>query len=82
MLGKKYGYSPKFIRMKTMHIFLYYLIYEYPKYQISKSVFSENLKKQGFMYDDLVDIDLNIYNVDINWKMFIPPLPKHKGKLV
>ncbi|XP_058798386.1 general transcription factor 3C polypeptide 1 [Phymastichus coffea] len=78
-LGKKYGYCPKFVRLKAMHIFLYYLIYDHTEKPESKSDFFEHLRQQGYSSDDLPDKNVDVYSKEINWKMLIPPLPKHRG---
>ncbi|KAJ8670622.1 hypothetical protein QAD02_001881 [Eretmocerus hayati] len=77
-IGKKHGYTPKFIRMKTMHLFLFYLIYDHPKKEIPKDNFLRNLEQQGYSDID-IDDHVSIYSTEIGWKMFVPPLPEHRG---
>jgi len=79
--GKCYGLSPKFIRMRTMHILLFYLVYDHPGIpKLSQQKQVEILKSNGYeINDDLIQEFSTIYNTEVNWKMFIPPLPKHSG---
>ncbi|XP_011696801.1 PREDICTED: general transcription factor 3C polypeptide 1 isoform X2 [Wasmannia auropunctata] len=79
--GKHYGFSPKFVRMRMMHILLFYLVYDHPGVpKLSQQEQVKILKSKGYeMDDDLVQEFSTIYNTDVSWKMFIPPLPKHIG---
>ncbi|CAB0041962.1 unnamed protein product [Trichogramma brassicae] len=80
MHGRNYGYSPKFIRMKEMHIFLYYLVHDHPGICYPRDVFLDILKSENLSEDDefLNDVK-NVYSKEIGWKMFVPPLPDHRG---
>ncbi|XP_076321577.1 general transcription factor 3C polypeptide 1 [Tachypleus tridentatus] len=62
-IGRVFGVGPKFIRMKTLHLLLYYLVYDYQG--VDSLLQEENHPK--------------MYNPERNWKIFIPPLPKHRG---
>lgn len=79
--GKRYGLSPKFIRMQTMHILLFYLVYDHPGTpKLSQQEQIEILKSNDYEIDDDLIQELSIiYNTEVGWKMFIPPLPKHSG---
>lgn len=79
--GKRYGLSPKFIRMRSMHILLFYLVYDHPGIpKLSQQKQVEILKSNGYeIDDDLIQEFSTIYNTEVNWKMFVPPLPKHSG---
>ncbi|XP_018403119.1 PREDICTED: general transcription factor 3C polypeptide 1 [Cyphomyrmex costatus] len=79
--GRRYGFSPKFVRMRTMHILLFYLVYDHPGIPIlSQEKQVEMLRSNGYeISDDLVKEFSTIYNTEVNWKMFVPPLPKHNG---
>ncbi|XP_026830371.1 general transcription factor 3C polypeptide 1 [Ooceraea biroi] len=79
--GKRYGLSPKFIRMQTMHVLLFYLVYDHPGVpKLSQHEQVEVLRASGYKIDDkLVKEFSTIYNTEISWKMFVPPLPKHSG---
>lgn len=80
-VGKRYGLTPKFIKMKTMHVMLFYLVYDHvgvPK--VSQEEQIKILRSNGYDIDDgLVQEFSTIYNTEVSWKMFIPPLPKHGG---
>lgn len=79
--GKRYGLSPKFIRMQTMHVLLFYLVYDHPGIpKLSQQEQIEILKANDYEIDDnLVQEFSTIYNTEVGWKMFVPPLPKHSG---
>ncbi|KAG7208455.1 hypothetical protein KM043_014681 [Ampulex compressa] len=79
--AKKYGFSPKFIRMQALHILLYYLVYDHPGEQkLSKSEQIKTLRDNGFnIPDSLAQEFSTVYTADVGWRMFVPPLPKHKG---
>ncbi|XP_012253071.2 general transcription factor 3C polypeptide 1 isoform X2 [Athalia rosae] len=79
--GKRYGYSPKFVRMKVLHIFLFYSVYDHPGEPTeSKDAQVANLRKNGYEIDAELEEEMStVYNSEIGWKMFIPPLPKHAG---
>lgn len=81
-IGKKYGYSPKFLRMKALHNLLFYLVYEHHgEYQNSGEEQLEKFREEGIFIDDELESKMNdIYTNEIGWKMFIPPLTKHPGK--
>ena len=66
--------------MKNMHLFLYYLIYGHPEKVIPKDILIGNLNNEDSFCDELLSNDMNIYTNNISWKMFIPPLPKHRGR--
>ncbi|XP_069672695.1 general transcription factor 3C polypeptide 1 [Periplaneta americana] len=80
-IGKKYGFAPKFVRMQILHQFLFYVIYGY--------VGNENLDQEAVIRrlqlrdnsitDEVTSEMSKIYHEEVDWKMFIPPLPKHAG---
>ena len=67
--------------MKALHIFLFYLIYEHPGHlDIPKEQQIEKLRNDGVFIDDKLAAEMSeIFTNEVNWKMFIPPLPKHPG---
>ncbi|XP_076248237.1 general transcription factor 3C polypeptide 1 isoform X2 [Calliopsis andreniformis] len=79
--SKKYGYSPKFIRMQALHFFLFYLVYEHPGEQtLSKDKQIRILRNNDFkITDKLAEEFSTVYTKEISWKMFVPPLPKYNG---
>ncbi|XP_020291475.1 general transcription factor 3C polypeptide 1 isoform X2 [Pseudomyrmex gracilis] len=79
--GKRYGLSPKCIRLQTMHILLFYLVYDHPGTpKLSQEEQLQILRSSGFQIDDSLAKEFStIYSTEVNWKMFLPPLPKHNG---
>jgi len=79
--GKLYGFSPKFIRMQTMHVLIFYLVYDHPGTpKLSQQENIELLRSNGYeISDDLAQEFSTIYTTEVSWKMFVPPLPKHSG---
>ncbi|XP_076762945.1 general transcription factor 3C polypeptide 1 [Xylocopa sonorina] len=79
-VSRKYGYSPKFIRMQVLHIFLFYLIYEHPGEQtFSKEEQIKVLRNNFNITEELIEEFSTIYTKDVSWKMFVPPLPQYTG---
>lgn len=80
--GKRYGLCPKFVRMQLMHKLLFYLVYDHPGIpKLSQQQQIEILKSKYEIDDDLVQEFSTIYCIgtEVNWKTFVPPLPKHSG---
>ncbi|KAF5305074.1 hypothetical protein FQA39_LY09336 [Lamprigera yunnana] len=78
-IGKDYGHQPKFIRMRVLHEFLFYLIYYYsPSKEVidGKELFQ---KLNISMDDDEMKEVPTIYCKELSWKMFVPPLTHHPG---
>ncbi|KAK9307680.1 hypothetical protein QLX08_002085 [Tetragonisca angustula] len=80
-ISRKYGYSPKFLRMQALHIFLFYLVYEHPGNQtLSKAEQIKILRDNDFnITEELAEEFNTIYTKDVTWKMFVPPLPQYNG---
>nr|CAD7571813.1 unnamed protein product [Timema californicum] len=80
-LGKTYGLCPKFLRMQTLHQFLYYIIYGYEgEVKLNRSDTLNWFVKKGYeISEELAEEMPTIYYPDVHWKMFIPPLPLHTG---
>lgn len=80
-IGKKYGFSPKFIRMKTLHQFLFYLIVGYEGVlDLDQEKALTDLKEQGAVLTEEDELNMpKIYVPKLCWKMFISPLPEHRG---
>ncbi|XP_044744636.1 uncharacterized protein LOC123306619 [Coccinella septempunctata] len=75
--GRILGYQPKFVRMQLVHELLYYLIYDYtPLDQMSRKDIAEIYTH--FNSEERREIP-PVYRKNIDWKMFIPPLPVHKN---
>ncbi|KAF7988493.1 hypothetical protein HCN44_001066 [Aphidius gifuensis] len=82
--GYKYGIKPKFGRMKMLHLFLYYRIYDNKninkKILTRKQQINELCQHRNIIIDDKLDKEMSkIYNTDADWKMFIPPLSLEKN---
>lgn len=81
-VAKIRGLKPKFIRMRIFHELLFFLIYDYSAsgHPLTKNEVSNLFKSH---YINLSEEDINsmpaIYFKELSWKMFIPPLPHHKG---
>ncbi|XP_046395465.1 general transcription factor 3C polypeptide 1 isoform X2 [Ischnura elegans] len=81
IFGKKYGFCPKFVRMKLLHRFLFYLLYSYEGEKgLDQQQLIEKIILNGHVLDDELTQELpTIYHPTICWKTFIPPLPEHLG---
>ncbi|KAF7286167.1 hypothetical protein GWI33_007129 [Rhynchophorus ferrugineus] len=79
--GKLYGYRPKFSRMSILHELLFYLIYELDTQAQALSK-AETLSLFQSYQINLTHEDLEklppVFNKELSWKMFIPPLPHHQ----
>lgn len=75
-----YGITPKFIRLRTLHKFLFYLSRDHKATElVNQSEIVANLKENSPHYfDDIDDLPM-IWNAEFDWRMFIPPLIKHNG---
>eukprot|EP00092_Neocalanus_flemingeri_P000749 GFUD01000793.1.p1 GENE.GFUD01000793.1~~GFUD01000793.1.p1 ORF type:complete len:1909 (+),score=561.12 GFUD01000793.1:540-5729(+) len=81
-VGRKYGLQPKFVKMRELHLLLYYLIYGYTgEPGLDQREAANKLKSIGLVDDDVVEemSGMVLYSSDVSWKMFIPPLPAHQG---
>lgn len=81
-IGRKYGLQPKFVKMREMHLLLYYLIYGYSgEPGLNQDETALKLKSTGIIDDNVIDEMKNmvLYTGEVSWKMFIPPLPAHQG---
>jgi hypothetical protein len=70
--------------MQVIHQFLFYLIYGYAGSENldQEATVSHLRQRDNSLTDEIVEEMSKIYNEDIDWKMFIPPLPKHAGNSV
>lgn len=75
--GRKYGFKPKFVRMRILHNYMFYLIYGYD----GDANLDQTCKKEII---DKTEVDPSfleempfVYRTEIDWKMFLPPLPVH-----
>ncbi|XP_039298172.1 general transcription factor 3C polypeptide 1-like isoform X2 [Nilaparvata lugens] len=69
---------PKFMRMRYLHMFMYYLVYGYEgDVNLDQTEAAQQIRvSQGFEVDDLESMSF-IYVPNASWKMFVPPLPEH-----
>lgn len=77
-----YGYTPKFIRLRTLHEFMFYLAREHltcnePLNQ--EDVVTKLVQNAPDAFDDNISELPTIWNAELGWKMFVPPLVKHNG---
>lgn len=80
--ARKYGFSPKFVRMRLIHELLYHLIYVPPEEPVSdQEEMRQLLIELGQSADENLVEDLSpiYYKKGICWKTFIPPIPTHAG---
>ncbi|RZF37615.1 hypothetical protein LSTR_LSTR017113, partial [Laodelphax striatellus] len=70
---------PKFMRMRYLHIFMYYLLYGYEgSGDLDQKEAADQIRSlQCLEADDLESMSF-IYVPNICWKMFVPPLPQHR----
>ncbi|KAJ9600248.1 hypothetical protein L9F63_009473, partial [Diploptera punctata] len=80
-VGKKYGFSPKFVRMQILHQYLFYLLYSYTgKEDLDQEAAVKHVREiDNSMTDEIASEMSQIYLEELSWKTFIPPLPKHAG---
>jgi len=67
-----------------MHQFLFYLIYGYTGNKNLDQVATVNLlmQRDNAVTDEIAKEMATIYSEDMDWKMFVPPLPTHAGNSV
>jgi hypothetical protein len=70
--------------MQIMHQFLFYLIYGYTGNENldQEATVSHLRQRDNSLTDEVVEEMSKIHNEDVDWKMFVPPLPKHAGSYV
>eukprot|EP00095_Tigriopus_kingsejongensis_P011852 maker-scaffold493_size155937-snap-gene-0.21 protein:Tk11852 transcript:maker-scaffold493_size155937-snap-gene-0.21-mRNA-1 annotation:"general transcription factor 3c polypeptide 1" len=81
-----YGLKPKFVRMRELHQFLFYLTHDFNGQSKAMELGEVEKKLVGkfgaTLLDDQLREDLQgvgIYSHQMDWKMFVPPLPDHEG---
>ncbi|KAG4077748.1 hypothetical protein HA402_011177 [Bradysia odoriphaga] len=78
-----YGYTPKFIRMRRLHEFLFYLIHDYPEdlqtFSPEEAFANWKTIEPSLDYSALYPELSTIYSCETNWKMFVPPLLSYQG---
>ena len=88
---RKYGLQPKFVRMRELHLLLFYLTRSYDApdtsgsdHAVSKAEMVESVKAAAGEagWDEAVERDVSegrveVYRKDLDWRTFIPPMPQH-----
>lgn len=80
-----YGNTPKFVRMRTLHEILYYIVYaqNVDAPPIPKEMAIEQWKQSELHFidwDSLLSEELSpIYSNEIGWKMFVQPIMAYHG---
>lgn len=67
-----------------MHQFLFYLIYGYTGSENLDQVATINclMQRNNFITKEIAEEMEKIYSEEVDWKMFVPPLPTHAGNSV
>lgn len=75
-----YGTTPKFIRLRTLHEFMFYLAREHDTTELANQdeVVAQWTEAMPLAFDDLEKMP-TIWKSEIEWKTFVPPLIKHNG---
>lgn len=61
--------------MQVLHELLFYLAYDFEKEKVPTH--TPDSLRQYFTEEEFDSLP-KVYNQEIGWKMFIPPLPEHK----
>lgn len=81
-----YGLTPKFVRLRTLHEFLFYVVYDNcceseagSGSSIDRETAIEHWKVNEPHQADFNEADdlPTIYSTKVDWKMFVPVLPRH-----
>lgn len=77
----RYGTTPKFHKIRTIHEFFFYLVFDYPQniqvIQALDVIDAWKLCEPRIDYDDLLPELPTIYAREISWKMFVPPMIRY-----
>ncbi|XP_055298279.1 general transcription factor 3C polypeptide 1 isoform X2 [Sitodiplosis mosellana] len=75
-----YGITPKFIRLRTLHEFMFYLAREHKSIELvdQNEVVAKLRETSPVAFEDMDEVPM-IWNAEIGWRMFVPPLIKHNG---
>uniref|UniRef100_A0A7N6A9M9 B-block binding subunit of TFIIIC domain-containing protein n=1 Tax=Anabas testudineus TaxID=64144 RepID=A0A7N6A9M9_ANATE len=79
-LGKTFGFQPKMYRLRVVHTFLYYLIYDHPlrDNNTDSGSTSETPADLHSSDPDTKHPHTHAYTDEESWKKFIPPVRVHK----
>lgn len=79
-LSFNYGTTPKFVRLRTLHEFMFYLARQLkttePLNQVD--IVTEWAETSPKLFHNVDEMPM-VWHNEIGWKMFVPPLIKHKG---
>ncbi|XP_065165819.1 general transcription factor 3C polypeptide 1 isoform X2 [Atheta coriaria] len=80
-IGRTYGSSPKVTKMRIMHEFLFYVMRGYTGSALSREEARNVLLNHCEMesIDSVMKEATTLYQREATWRMFVPPLPKHKN---
>ena len=94
---RKYGLQPKFVRMRELHLLLFYLTRSYDAQvpapyvpgaaEARAEIVTAARANAGAGWDESVERDVaegkvEVYRKEIEWRTFIPPLPQHEVTVV
>ncbi|XP_075236331.1 general transcription factor 3C polypeptide 1 [Lycorma delicatula] len=75
---KNLSHFPKFNRMKVMHRFLFYLVYNYEGIENQDQELAKyEINKECEITEDVTNLMPDIYYPKVDWRMFVAPLPKY-----
>lgn len=76
-----YGYTPKFMRLRTLQEFMFYLARQHkPDTEMNQEELVQKLVQSApDAFDDEIDELPTVWDAELGWKMFVPPLVKHNG---
>lgn len=77
-----YGYTPKFIRLRTLHEFMFYLArlhHQSTEALNQEEVVTKLVQNSPDAFDDDFSEMPTIWDDELGWKMFVPPLVKHNS---
>ncbi|XP_014245478.1 general transcription factor 3C polypeptide 1 isoform X2 [Cimex lectularius] len=77
--GRKYGFKPKFVRMKILHMYMHYLLYSYDGNPITDEDVLKSVVAEAKVDESFIKEMSTLYRTTIDWRMFISPLPFHEG---
>lgn len=75
-----YGTTPKFIRLRTLHEFMFYLARDHKAIELvdQDEIVAKLRETAPIAFDDVDEVPM-VWNTQIDWRMFVPPLIKHNG---
>lgn len=71
------------MKMRTLHEYLYYLVYDHPGESLLNTCDDTEATVASYINDICKGEKAQlpkVYYPTVNWKMFVPPLPKYPSK--